>query len=382
MKGPQTQNVGGRENELLWICAMIFLGTIAIWYLGHTNIARFVMKVRFVEARLLFFDTDARETLAQWLLTRAPQDATLGELWRSGIVAGRPLRWIVLALISGMFGYLIYRSPDRSGRYTKKYTPAALVAQESEVYPILKPLIGQNLIDVPLDDPIRGMRQRPRDYLRRVGALVSLAALPEDIDPTLYIDLDQRSVLRLDRARSALGAQLGPMWEGMRSLRGYERCIFAAFAAQMANNLPLARDIINDLAVSYVRARNEKRAALINSVRAQKALHEYGNTEAVKRICSRHAHKRLVLVSMFEAAKANGVFPSAWFGWLKTVDRTTWYALNDLGLDVASAEACGIRAHWQAEKMAKAPIVNPLIEPALDGLKSYLEELIDVEEDD
>ncbi|MFM0265568.1 secretion/conjugation apparatus DotM-related subunit [Paraburkholderia sediminicola] len=382
MKSPSAQPSTAKENELLWICGMLFVGGIVFWFMGHTAIAKFVMRVRFVEAKLLFIDPDAREAIAGWLLSRAPEEVTFGELWRSGMVAGSSLRWVVMVIVVAMFGYLIYRSPDRSGRYTKKYTPASLIKQESAVWPMLMPVVGQNLIDVSLDDPVRGMRQRPRDYLRRVGALVSIAGLPDDLDPATFIEIDHRNALRLDRLRAALGAQLGPMWEGVRSLRGYEKCLFAAFAAQMANDLPLARSIVNDLAVSYVKARTEKRALLINSVRAQKALHDYGNSEQVKRICGRHAFKRLVFISMFDAAKANGVFPSAWFGWLKTVDRTTWYALNDLGLDVASAEASGIRAQWLAEKMAKTAITNPMIDPAIDGLKSYLEELIDDQEDD
>jgi len=56
---------------------------------------------------------------------------------------------------------------------------------------------------------------------------------------------------------------------------------------------------------------------------------------------------------MLEKARSNGVLPPNWFRWLKTVDRVTWYALNDLGLDVASVEAAGIRAHWLAESMAR-----------------------------
>lgn len=60
----------------------------------------------------------------------------------------------------------------------------------------------------------------------------------------------------------------------------------------------------------------------------------------------------------------------------------TWYALNDLGLDVASVEAAGIRAHWLTESMSKAPIVTPKVENAVVGLKAYLGEIVDEEVDD
>lgn len=369
-----------RDDELLWVLVGIFLLILGAWFVGHEKISAFVMKVRSFESYLLVFDSEAQEAIRQWIATTHPKDATLEELWQSGLVAGRSLRVVVGIVITGLFGYLIYRSPDRSGRYTKTYDTASLAAQESEEWKVIKPVLGLHIENVPLDDPFNGMRARPRDYGRKHGFIVRISSLGDKAYSTNVEVLDHRDALLLDRARAIFGKQLGRMWQGVNTLRPHERSLFAAFAAQINNDTKLAQQIIDDLAAAYLRARKNKDIKQINSVRAQKALQQYGNTKAVQKIVSRHAHVRTVLISMLEKARSNGVLPPNWFRWLKTVDRVTWYALNDLGLDVASVEAAGIRAHWLAESMARTPIVNPMIENAVVGLKTYLGEMADDEE--
>lgn len=381
--GDSARPIGNqRDDELLWVLGGIFLLAIGAWYVGHEKISAFVMKVRAFEAYLLVFDQEAQEAIREWIATTHPKNATLLELWQSGTVAGRSLRFVVGILITAMFGYLIYRSPDRSARYTRTYDTASLAAQESEEWPVIKPVLGQNIGDVPLDDPINGMRARPRDYGRKHGFIVRITSLGDKANSPNVEAIDHRDALLLDRARAVFGKQLGRVWQGLDVLRTHERCLFAACAAQINNDNKLAQLIINDLAVAYVRARTTKNANQINSLHAQKALHQYGNSKKVQKIASRHAFVRTVLVSMLEKARANGILPPNWFRWLKTVDRVTWYALNDLGLDVASVEAAGVRAHWLAESMARKPIANPMIENAVYGLKTYLGEIIDDEEID
>ncbi|KAG0166433.1 hypothetical protein DFQ30_007198 [Apophysomyces sp. BC1015] len=356
-----------QDDELLWVLAGLFVLVVAAWFLGHEKISAFVMKVRAFESHLLVFDVEARDAIKEWIATTRPRDATLLELWQSGIVAGRSLRWAVFVILTGLFGYLFYRSPERGTKYTKVYTTETLARQEAEVWPVIQPVLGQNILDIPINDPVNGMRQLPRDYGRRHGFIAPIAGLDEKENPANIEILDQRSALRLDRAREIFAKQLGKPWQGASALRGYERALFAACAAQINNDNKLALDIVNDLARSFIRARKEKNAALINSIRAQKALSQYGNSKPVKRIASRHAYTRTVLMSMLSEAHACGVLPPSWFRWLKTVDRVTWYALHEVGLDVAGVEAAGLRSQWMAETMAKTPILNPMIEPALSN---------------
>ncbi len=377
-----SQNNNNTDNELVWILGGIFILVIGVWFVGHEKISAFVMKVRSFEAYLLIFDREAQEAIREWVGTTHPADATLLELWQSGTVAGRTLRFLVGAIITGMFGYLIYRSPDRSGRYTQVYNTASLAQQESDEWKVIKPVLGSHIENVSIDDPLNGMRARPRDYGRKHGFIVRISSLGDNVNGSNVEILDHRDALLLDKATMVFTKQLGRLWQGIDTLRPHERSLFAAFAAQINNDNTLAQHIVNDLALAYLRARKSKDVGRITSLRAQKALHQYGNTPEVQKIVSRHAFVRTVLLSMLQKARGNGVLPPNWFRWLKTVDRVTWYALNDLGLDVASVEAAGIRAHWLTESMSKAPIVTPKVENAVVGLKAYLGEIVDEEVDD
>lgn len=367
-------------DELLWIILFGCVLVIGIWLIGHEKISAFVMKVRAFESHLLFFDSYGQKSIRYWLEVRRPKDATLGELWRSGVLAGWSLRWAVFIIITGIFGWLIYRSPDRTSKYAKKYSTRELAAQEVAEWPMIAPVLGQELHKVPINDPINGMRQLPRDYARRHGMLVRFSAFPEGANIADYEDLGDRDwALDLPRSKQVFAGQLGRLWQGVGALRPYEQALFAACAAQINNDAKLAGAIINDLALSYLAARKNKKMALICSPKALPALDALYELPAIKLVVSRHAYVKTVLMSMLSAARQNGVLPAAWFRWLKTVDRTTWYALNDLGLDVASIEAAGVRAHWLAETMAKTAIEEPMISPAIHGLKCYLGEILDDE---
>lgn len=382
MANPTSPSNNNTDNELLWVLGGIFLLVLGAWFVGHDKISAFVMRMRIFESYFIIFDAEARDAIREWVANTAPQDATLLELWQSGLVAGRELRFYAGIVLTALFGYLVYRSPDRSGRYTKTYDMLSLASQESDEWKVVKPVLGQDLDKVSIDDPVNGMRARPRDYGRKHKFIVRISSLGDKATSANVDVLDHKDALLLDRARAIFGKQLGRPWQGVSELRVHERCLFAAFAAQVNNNTSLAQQIIDDLAVAYLEARKTKNVGLINSPRADVALKKYGNTKTVQKIVSRHAYSRTVLISMLAKARENGVLPPNWFRWLKTVDRVTWYALTDLGLDVASVEAAGIRAHWLAESMARAPIVNPMIENAVIGLKIYLGEITDDEEVD
>ena len=58
----------------------------------------------------------------------------------------------------------------------------------------------------------------------------------------------------------------------------------------------------------------------------------------------------ILIASLLEMARIDGVLASAEFLWLKPVDRRMWYMLNCVGRQTAVAEIAGLFAHWQAEK--------------------------------
>jgi hypothetical protein len=87
------------------------------------------------------------------------------------------------------------------------------------------------------------------------------------------------------------------------------------------------------------------------------------------------------LVRLLMAAQKTGIISSSDFIWLKAIDRTLFYALNDVGRQVACVEAAGIRAHVLAEDAhrkaggtAASILQVPHVEAAVTALKTDLTE--------
>ncbi|MDQ1090613.1 hypothetical protein QE400_000026 [Xanthomonas sacchari] len=105
-------------------------------------------------------------------------------------------------------------------------------------------------------------------------------------------------------------------------------------------------------------------------------------SKVVLRVIRAHGYKRTVLMAMLEAGRKGGVLPAAWFRWLKPVDRVTWYCLCDLGMQPSCVESAGARAQYLTERATGAPVLTPMVDSAINGLREYLNEVIDVEVED
>lgn len=71
---------------------------------------------------------------------------------------------------------------------------------------------------------------------------------------------------------------------------------------------------------------------------------------AVKRIIDRHAYVGTVMSALLEAARERyGALATGDFRWMKVIDRTLYYVLDQVGRRVAWTEASGVRAHFALE---------------------------------
>ncbi len=377
---PPSPGNGGTDMQDV---VVVLIGVIAVvclfWWGSHAAIARFVMQVRLLEAYLIPFDPTGQAAIRHWVASTSPETATLEQLVQSGAVLGRWLGWGVLAILGALGGWLAWRSPEWPGRYTQTYTMASLARQESSLWRTIRPVLDENLLDVSLDDPVQGMRQTPRAYGRRLKFVVpaaELKELPQDAEP-----VNAREVFLVGTARRVFVRQLGQPWQGIDRLKPHEKALFAAFAAQACYANEAAQALINELPDIFLKAVKARDAGLITSPRVDALLVAHGQSEVVKAVLRRHTYVRTVLMALLVAARQKGILPPNWFRWLKTVDRITWYALTDLGTENASAEAAGVRAHYNAERLIRGAINEPEIEAAVDGFRDYLQEILDEEPD-
>ena len=387
---PQNMN---NKDFAPWLAILAVASLVFIWFVAHTQISTVVMWVRYVQAHMLVFDPVGQRAMAEWLGSTTASEATVKGLYQSGAVAGWSLRWLSLGFLLVWFGWLVYKSPARTGRYSNRYTMKTLAEQEAGQWPVLTQVLGLDLDNVPLDDPINGMRKNGQAYARQHGLLHPLWTDPSTLkggDGTLsQVDrLADGRLVDITRARALFASQLGRPWQGVEALLPYEKALFGAFVAQMeadpeGKDKDLSLQIINELALASRAAFEKKDPSLLDSPSAALAIERYSNAPAIQKRMRGHHYVRTVLMALLDkknkGAREYGVMPTAWFRWLKMADRRTWYALNDLGLDVASAEAAGIRAHYLAERVARTAIAEPQIEPAIKGLIEYLNTYLDEE---
>lgn len=90
-------------------------------------------------------------------------------------------------------------------------------------------------------------------------------------------------------------------------------------------------------------------------------------------VAKRHAYVNTAFQAALETSrKAGGVLANAEFRWLKPLDRSLWYSLQNSGRTAFFVESAGARAHYYAERVGGGPKVDAYVAEAIEGLKGYL----------
>ncbi len=101
----------------------------------------------------------------------------------------------------------------------------------------------------------------------------------------------------------------------------------------------------------------------------------------VQRIIGRHAYVGTVMSALLEGARERfGALATGEFRWLKVLDRTLYYALDQVGRRVAWTEAAGVRAHMALEVELDAKETMPGVMLAVTALFASLWQEIYVDE--
>jgi len=171
--------------------------------------------------------------------------------------------------------------------------------------------------------------------------------------------------------------------------------IASAFASQLGNRWsdldsanPNVQAIIILAAMHALRFKNASRKRkrvgmkMINPARrgktVSKLLDKYANDACIQRfintIGSRHGFENTVAAAAIETARIKaGPLPSSEFLWLRRVDRSLWYTVNNLGRHDCHIEGLGSICHYNQEKTAKASLSAPCVDEAVDGLIGFIE---------
>jgi intracellular multiplication protein IcmP len=373
------------EGLVVAILVLLVGLPLLVWFLFHAEISAAFIAVRKAQAALLFFDPEGQAMLRDWIARANPETTTLKGLWESGETAGYYARWVSVIAILSMGGYFFRKHPDVTSRFREKHSIRSLAERGLDQWPEIGPALALDIPSYSIDHPVYGMRMRPRDFGKKHGILVDASALTDRMREGELVAVDGGArYVRIDRLKQIYTWQVGAEWPGIEALPIHERHLLVAFATQIADPDPknaTAQLIIKELARSARQAFLKGDPSLIRSKRAASIEAKTMASAKVQAVIQRHRWTRTILMAMLEEARINGVLAPNWFNWLKAVDRVLWYALNDLGLYVASVEAAGTRAQYNAERAAGRALPSLLLEPAVTGFIEYLDTILPGEDD-
>lgn len=110
-------------------------------------------------------------------------------------------------------------------------------------------------------------------------------------------------------------------------------------------------------------------------------IEKYINYDEVKKVTSKHAYNRTVIISMFTKARGLGIIPPCEVRWLWLYDRTLWYTVQNIDRPSFACEGLGAVSHWLMETRLASALHQPSFDVAFFGLSDQLAEFKYTQED-
>ncbi len=128
-----------------------------------------------------------------------------------------------------------------------------------------------------------------------------------------------------------------------------------------------------DLMESRGERQRQQKALKAADKLARQYVAKYGAHDKVTSVLRKHAYEITTVSALIEAARTGGVLPSCNCLWLKPLDRTLFYAFNNLGRDVCWVEVTGFWSHYLTEQTIGVPFPYPKVQSGLAGIDEYFE---------
>lgn len=362
----QQQQGGNPDNSFapVWIIVLLFISVFFIWKVGHSYIVSFVFFVSIWQGKLinLFLNNQVLAQQIYIMQTIDPATIDLNEMLFLTRGVGDFMRYpIVFGLV--ILAIVLYNS-NIVLKFKKAHDMKTLRAQEQFNWPAIMPVVKEDLVSQDVNVGPWAMAMTPMEFARKYKLLKKDDVLLDNPIP----GQEMTAGIRKGDAKRVFTMQLGPYWDGFEHLSPQAYAMAAVFLARINRDRDAANAILKELDQSFV-------AGKPNFAIAKPIIKKYQNTEIVQEIVQKHAYVLTVMASLLEAARDDGVVPSAEFLWLKPIDRRLWYMLNCTGRQTPYSEVAGPFAHWRAEKVMGRPSLVPMIDEAIRALEIAIKEV-------
>lgn len=394
--GPGNAGGGGGGGGVESIVPIVILGlvlSLGAWMALRHQIVNASIAILRAEAMVIepvidvFGSKKQQESFARWQqqLATAPSVMPPGRLMRGISAGGQWIRWPVAIGMILLAIWVYRRSPIT--RYSRTMDFEGLLQEQQQSFPRIRPVLW---LKKKLYDKDRGAYTwalSPYELCARNGVI---AASPDRLAVEASFDDAKAEVV--------LAAQLGPAFQGAAALPYHMQILFAAIGARCIDQREPSEAILDaagagfqpvgwsrGFAATWRRwqgrqwdwpANGPFEIILARSVDklVSTTMSKVENDPRIKQIIGNHHHAYAVLASMLKLARERqGTITSSDFIWLKAVDRTLHYVLNDVGRRVACAEAAGVRAHMQFEQTF-GRCADPRVSAAVESIRKHLAE--------
>jgi intracellular multiplication protein IcmP len=379
----QGQESSGMEGLYYSAFIVIFFG--AIWYYHKNTVVTTLFTVSLYQAYAMVLPLQLLNDVYMTVITPMGIATPLPD-WLSGELLADVIMMITTTPVEEVTAYQLgevmqtvglyfaaYTTPvwaalsiyllffDAAGLFRNIYSLETLRTKESQNWPYICTVTGQDMLKKDLDEGVFAMSQQPMQF----------AKVNKILDHQMINGQSAVTVNRV-RAHQVFTLQMGPMWHG--NLQGFPPhvlALFAAFAAKAEHDTDTCNKLLRQIAESSANGNKN-----LNYSGTYAILGQHLKSMRIAKAVGPHAYLLPAMASLLELARDDGVLAAAEFLWLKTIDRPLWYMLNSVGRRTAFAEVAGPFGHWVVEKRLRRPLQTPMIEEAINGLEEAVAEVI------
>lgn len=356
----------GSDNSMapVWITVLLFFTLYVIWRTAHQYIVSFVFKLNLIQAEIirLFVSSPKLENDIYLMQTLNPASVDWTQMVTLTTSVGDYTKYpFGVALI--ILAIWLYQS-NITLKFRRAHSMKTLRAQEQVNWPAIMPVVKHDIVAEDVSKGPWAMALTPLEFAQKYNLLRKDDALLDNSKP----GEEMTAGIRKGDAKRVFTLQLGPYWEGFNHCPPHVYALAAVCLARINRDRASASLILETLDKTCTEGKP-------NFLIARPILKKYEHHEDVQIICSKHAYLLTVLASLLEAARLDGVVPTAEFLWLKATDRRLWYMLNCIGRQTPFAEVGGPFAHWKAEKAMGRRSLVPMIDEAIRALEIAVKEI-------
>lgn len=284
--------------------------------------------------------------------------SSIGEIAR---LTGSYFKWVVMAFCGYFIHHMMFVT-ERT-KFRQKMDLEKFIEVQAQMWPTLKPMVAFNPAKhsarilgskMPKKMPVFGESMAPEEWLA-VNKIPIEGSIPNK-----------------ERTRRAFMTQLGPRWKGFDDLPPHVLLLLAAFALKGAQKRDESDEFLGRIAThwSYKGGFRPTRA-LLNEAKKYLKDPKIGGLALAE--ANKHAFRATAFLGVLKWARfMGGVLASAQFLWLRGVDRSLWYAGNNLGRRSFHTEGAGAMAHYMAEEAAQKALPIPRLDTAIITMNQYL----------